>query len=520
MENQNDEIDLTQEIVEVAEDLMPTLHASAHILLAMGFSDAIVRRSVDVIDNPFDLERLVEQCLFFDQIGTIPSSLLLGKSLEEATFKGSIVTSTKYHMTYSVVEVDKQNACMFIIPSMFNSFNWGRHARKALWVCVNDPQIEWQVVKHESVLPCWYNEDRTWYSLPKLELDLVGIREECMNKDWKFLRKNVMDTGVQLLDDIIILSMSDTSTALVDRPKYLSPGSSDINQKFCASQMSHMKCICDIHNISRQEFQQFVNDDNVEAIVALGHGLAEIYAEYKDSYNVYNARYKAWKKRCLQFAKVSVVFDWDAKKAVVKMYIHEHVGLKTDMLGARDRRAVSHIFSKIFMPKLYKTVYVSNNEYNSICTNSAKKATNFKKNTEHMFIPKSITEKLLFNQRKTLQFLVKKGNSKSQFGWAKLGCDDEPIAYHFSGRIQIFRRRVFDQVNIELDKESPIGAITVQPPRSGKSTLAALFVYNQILKHYEENGSPSNGIVVVNKCSDLFIKNRFSLLLLIAFHCF
>lgn len=485
-------------------------------IISMGFNESNIRRSARSLNGNHDVNVLVDQCIFFDQLGTFPQSLLQGKSLEDCTFLGSIVTSSRLHMTYTVAEVDKDNACMFVIPTIYRSYDWGTHSRKARWVCVNDPDIHWETIAHDPIEPEWACRDETvpeWFTLPEFTIDVTMIAASCRGKDWAQVQKNRFTTGNRHIDDIIAMGKRTGSFALVHKPRHIHYDDVAMVDRFHRSVKDHINCICTIHNIPHDMVSAYIHTCNREELEKLGHGLLNLFEEYNNSFKYYKRRYRKWKSRCLPLIQSYVYFDWIKNEAKVSLLVNQHMELKSRMLSFRDRKVVAEIIARSICPPLFTEHHFSNGFHHNVLNLAVASTTENPATVtpsrirEIMCLRKSVLNKLFKSQRRLLQFAVEKANSTGHFGWSTVTYGDDTVMYHVSGYLANGKSK--ELMNTFMKRNSPSGGVIVQPPKSGKSLLAALFVCNQmeVQKSKAERSQVYNGLVVVNKCAEAFISN-------------
>lgn len=494
----------------------PNLLTCITMLRVMGFRRELMRRSISSIPE-FDADAIlqpavmVERCLYFDSLGRIPSRLLQDTSLENATFVGSRVVSLRHRMTYKVAEFDRENACVFLIPIMYQTFNWGRSSSKAFWMPLNSPDLTFEFISHMKSNPVWDESNNTWHKLPTFTIDTNALPHTYQNKSWDdivehYKRVSFPQPGV--LHDLYKLSSKTSIFASKSFPIYRRYRYNDSYHRFRDSIVQHMVCVCEIHGLSIDDLKNAIENNDRECFVAWGHGLDNMYDELHDYRDTYNRKHEDWLARCLPMARIDVKFNWTTKQADVEVELSDKVDYVFP--DSQSRIIFAQIMSRAFAPQLYNSAYVINVggivggiSTNSACTLAKLRRKKKKKKSSELLL--TTAKKLRPHQRDILQFLVDKATNSKHSGWYKYVSGDSKILFSTGGHLKIMGLNDNDETY--LKSHSPCGAIAVQQPKSGKSVIAACFAMELCERNRKTYGRTFKAIIIVNKCVQGFLDN-------------
>lgn len=494
------------------------IHRNVDVLHNMGFSERLIIRSILNVDNPLDIEHVIEQCIFYDNMGTVPPELLRGTTLAEATFLGSRVTSNRRHMTYTVMEFDKENASVFLVPVMYHdSYMWGDEgSRKAFWAPMCSPDLSFENIVHNKQNPVWDETNCQWIELPSFTVSIDTLDATLQDTDWTRLKARQYNYGFILgspiLSDVCEMSKPDGDFSLKSFPSHLKPSLYRQSARRMAEvYRSHMRCICTVHGLSYTALIVARDDEDDESIMEMGHGLYDLHLKCMNSAEDYKNRYNDWYSRCLPFVKEDVTIDWEDKTATVTLKISNQGA--TDFASNSLRMRMASVLSRCFCPRLYKTLYNYNhNGHNSMfLTDKASKVTTktLYPADMKMFLDSDAIKKLTFDQRRIMKFAVHRTTAEQRFGWFSCRLPNSEIFFHVTGSLLFSNSpdNVPRNIALTIDRKTPRGAIVVQPPKSGKSTVAAHYIFEIIARKYNLIPITSQCIVVVNKCPESFIDN-------------
>jgi hypothetical protein len=485
------------------------LAENINLLLSMGFSPQLIRRSMCSVDDIMEAALLVEQCLFFDTMGKVPADILGNVPLDQATFVGSRVVSQRHHMTYTVYEFDRENAAVFVLPILYSTFMWGRGSSRGYWVSMNSPDINFDFVRHRKPLPVWNESNHSWYSLPTFQLSTDEI-ESYRGQSWEDIRN---DIAYQTSAFSIYRDLSDMSSPLSDYatkafpvyPKYTHVESF---RRFQESVFQHMLCVCQIHNIKPELVDEAVESGNRTLMEEAGHGLAVLYDEYHNYRDVYMAKHEKFRSQCLPVAKVNVDFDWTRGVATVTVSLND-MSKCTFRNNPNLKAQFADVISRAMAPKFYKVLHNVNTGGQSgrlfAGERASKVTSSFTAKETKILIPDEVYNKLQFQQKRILQFLVNRATQERRFGWSYTPFDNKRLYFNTTGTYCIVDRN--EDPGSFLSASTPCGGIAIQPPKSGKSLVGALFAMQMSLHMHKKYGRTHKSLIIVNKCPSGFVEN-------------
>ena len=487
--------------------LAEQIQQNIDVLLGMGFSCDLIARCITTLDTYTDIGLLVNQCLYFDNLGQVPRELLQDVDLDSATFIGSRVTSQRHHMTYKVMEFDKENACVFIVPIIYDRFQWGRGTNRAFWVPMNSHDIHFDYVRHNVPNDMLTDENCKWYELPHYTISTAFMDSSIRGKDWATIRP-FMHTATSrsgIFHDLIQMEKATGPYSSISHPVYPQYHTNESYRRYKESIIQHMVCICDVHNLSVDELQRIIDEQDRQGAQAMGHGIPELFEQQKSYRSHYNQKHDDWKKRCIPLIKLNVEFDWAHDTATIAISVCDK-SKHSFMLNIPQRFAFADVIGRSLAPKLFKTEQHYNNGGQSgrILTTSASKITSKTRIKEKPKISAACLDKLQPQQRKVFDFLVDRATSRMKYGWSSYLKDNKQILFHTSGMLRFLNYS--EDIEPVIASNIPCGAIAVLPPKSGKSTMAAMFAMEMATRMRKLVGRTHKALIVINKCQKGFIE--------------
>ena len=473
-----------------------------NVMSSMGFSNDLITRTFTAVDNHLDIGLLVNQCLFYDNMGKIPPELLRDVPLERATFIGSRVTSQRHHMTYKVMEFDKDNACVFLVPIIYNRFQWGRGSNRAFWVPMNSHDIHFEMIRHNKPNNVCNDENCKWYAIPPYTVSTKHLDRSLRGKDWNTVRRYMHSPTARsgIFYDLVQMEKQTGMYATISHPVYPEYTNLESYKRYKESILQHMVCICDIHNLSIEELQRIVNERDRDATTALGHGIPELFTHYLSYRSHYVQKHEDWKSRCIPLIKLNVEFDWANDLATINIKLCSKSKHSAFNNTIPLKIAFADVIGRSLSPKIFKKEQTFNNGGQSgrVLTTDASKVTSKFKLKSQLTLKQEILGKLKHHQRRVLDFLVDRATAGIKHGWSFVNVNDRRLMFHNSGYLRFVR--LGEDMNSAMATKIPCGAIAVLPPKSGKSTLAALFSMELSMRMKGRYGRTHKSLIVVNKC--------------------